>query len=225
MKKVFPYITSFILLLSLLLGSIYYVTLDTDFYQKQYEKNGTAEYIGMSEEDLMKATNVLIDYMKDDLSSLDVEATVKGQVRQVFDQREKDHMVDVKVLFGLLEKAFFTLIILWIFGLFAGIFLYKEEVIRVMARAFIPTALVFSLGIGILSGVFVWNFDWFWTNFHLLIFTNDLWLLDPKVSIMINMFPLEFFYACCFRIVGAFVGTVTLMGLMSYTVKSKIVRI
>ncbi|MBE3520305.1 MAG: DUF1461 domain-containing protein [Firmicutes bacterium] len=36
--------------------------------------------------------------------------------------------------------------------------------------------------------------DW-WTAFHRLSFSNDLWLLDPSKEWLVKMFPLEFFFA------------------------------
>ena len=66
-----------------------------------------------------------------------------------------------------------------------------------------------ALGILVVAGSFgaviATNFQWFWTNFHYVFFTNDLWMLDPKVSIMINMFPLNFFFAMCRQILICFV--------------------
>ena len=38
------------------------------------------------------------------------------------------------------------------------------------------------------------DFNAFWTQFHQTFFDNDLWLLDPNTSIMINMFPESFFF-------------------------------
>lgn len=225
MKRILPYITNFILILSLLLGSIYYVTVDTSFYEKQYEKNGTADHIGISQKDLMSATNVVVDYLKGDIENMEIKAEVKGVTREIFDQREKDHMVDVKVLFEILEKTFITLVILGIILIGINIAIYKKQGIRNVAKAFIPTALCFAIVVVVLGAIFIWNFNWFWTNFHLLIFTNDLWLLDPKISIMINMFPLNFFYACCFKILSIFVGDILLLGLMSYTIKNKFAKI
>jgi integral membrane protein (TIGR01906 family) len=50
------------------------------------------------------------------------------------------------------------------------------------------------------------DFNQFWTNFHLLFFDNDLWLLDPNTSIMINLFPGSFFFDLVTRIIAWVVG-------------------
>jgi integral membrane protein (TIGR01906 family) len=33
------------------------------------------------------------------------------------------------------------------------------------------------------------DFNWLFTQFHLLSFTNDLWLLDPATDYLIMLFP------------------------------------
>ena len=44
-------------------------------------------------------TNTLLDYIKDERDDLHVTATIMGQEREVFNQREIDHMKDVKALY------------------------------------------------------------------------------------------------------------------------------
>ena len=44
------------------------------------------------------------------------------------------------------------------------------------------------------------HFDTAFIQFHEIFFDNDLWLLDPDVSLMINMLPEEFFFDTAMRI-------------------------
>ena len=69
------------------------------------------------------------------------------------------------------------------------------------AKFALAFAVVLSMAFGMM---FIFDFDTFWTAFHHVVFTNDLWLLDPKVSTMINMFPLNFFLAMCTGILVRF---------------------
>ena len=71
------------------------------------------------------------------------------------------------------------------------------------------------LGLWIMS-----DFTAFWTNFHRLFFSNDLWLLNPATDRMIQMFPEPFFFAMVSRIVLAFaIVFLTLFGLSLYYLK------
>ncbi len=57
----------------------------------------------------------------------------------------------------------------------------------------------------VVGAVAVWaavDFNAFWINFHKLFFTNDLWLLDPAKSVLINMVPSQFFFDLVMRIAG-----------------------
>lgn len=42
---------------------------------------------------------MLLDYTQGKRGNLDVQAVINGQVQEVFNQREKDHMVDVQALY------------------------------------------------------------------------------------------------------------------------------
>ena len=60
----------------------------------------------------------------------------------------------------------------------------------------------------LLAAIAVWvllDFSSFWTAFHHLFFTNDLWLLDPATSRMINMMPLQLFYDIVVFVVVVFI--------------------
>ena len=75
------------------------MAFNDSFYAHEYEINHVKEVIGISCDDLNKATEVLLDYIKDDIDNLDVEVVINGQQKQMYNQREIDHMVDVKALY------------------------------------------------------------------------------------------------------------------------------
>jgi integral membrane protein (TIGR01906 family) len=54
---------------------------------------------------------------------------------------------------------------------------------------------VLTLGVVIILGLMIsLNFESFFYQFHLLSFTNDLWLLDPATDYLIMLFPQGFWY-------------------------------
>lgn len=201
MKKVLCTAVFFFFILALVFACAEGVVMDLNFYETEYAKLGTAGDIGMSQEDLMAATRRLLLYMKGDVSDLDVSATVGHAERQVFNLRERAHMVDVAALFQgwmLYEKLAFALTAAAVLLL---LFAAKERRLSFFARCYRNAALLFG---ALLLAVGVWvllDFNSFWTSFHLLLFRNDLWLLDPATSIMINMFPEVFFNRMVSRIV------------------------
>lgn len=198
-SKLLSFIFCFSLILVGILSTIDYWCFNKSFYYDEYSKLNTAESIGMSNEDLNKATNTLLDYLKDKRDDLIVEAKVNGNNREVFNQRETLHMVDVKDLYQdvlLIRNIFLVIsIILLIYIIFTkdNKYLYIEY-----KKALIVFGIIFLL-IGIYCLI---DFNTFWTNFHHVFFpNNDLWLLDPRKDILIMMVPEQFFFDLCISIV------------------------
>ena len=192
--------------LVIFMWSVIGVSQNRSFYDRQYQLNGTAEHIGIRHQDLMSVTDNLICYMTNQRPDLEMQYGVKGEIREIFDQREKLHMIDVRNLYmGVIYVA--SAITL---AIAAGLtYLIKTDGWKTarttLNRKYLWSAIglvIFCLVFGILIAT---NFQWFWTHFHYVFFTNDLWLLDPRISIMINMFPLNFFYAMVTRIVIIFI--------------------
>ncbi|GIW07497.1 MAG: hypothetical protein KatS3mg060_2302 [Dehalococcoidia bacterium] len=50
------------------------------------------------------------------------------------------------------------------------------------------------------------DFDAFWTQFHVLSFSNDLWVLDPRTDYMSRLYPVPFWFDAVLDAVGRSVG-------------------
>lgn len=206
--------------LGIILNCVNYFGFSKSFYKKEYEKLGTAAEIGMSREDLQRATDTLLDYLKDKRDDLFVQANIGGQEREVFNERETLHMVDVKNLYlwamrignGLLILA--VLFYLWAF--FSG--QDKHAVLGGYLQGnFILLGIIAVLGI--YAAI---DFNSFWTGFHHIFFTNDLWLLDPRTDILIQMVPEQFFFDLVMRIVVVSAGLIAaLMGIAQMAKRRK----
>jgi len=192
--------------LVIFMWSVIGVSQNRAFYDKQYQHNGTAEHIGIRHQDLMSVTDNLLSYMVKQRPDLEMQYGVKGEIREIFDEREKLHMIDVLDLY--MGVIYVAAALTAVIG--AGlVYVIKKDgwatARRVLNRKYLGAA----IGLGIFALVFgvviATNFQWFWTNFHYVFFTNDLWMLDPRISIMINMFPLNFFYAMVTQILIVFV--------------------
>jgi integral membrane protein (TIGR01906 family) len=58
------------------------------------------------------------------------------------------------------------------------------------------------------------NFTLYWDYFHYIFFDNDLWQLDPRTDVLIQMVPEEFFYDLVVRIIFYFIGGMVILGTM-----------
>ena len=65
------------------------------------------------------------------------------------------------------------------------------------------------------------DFTSFWTSFHQFFFDNDYWLLDPNVSIMINLYPENFFSDLVFRVIFWFLLILGASWVLIYRVKRR----
>ena len=181
------------IIIGILLSVIFALAFNRNFYSYEYRKGDQAAQIGMSDHDLMKATDTLLDYLEDKRDNIRVEATISGTKTEVFNERETLHMKDVKTLY---QNAVMTRNILLITGTVILILLcrrHQNQWHQILSKGY-RYGMILILMIVIL--ILIWavaDFYDFWMDFHYLFFDNDLFLLDPNTSVMINMFPETFF--------------------------------
>ena len=201
-------IAGILIIISVILGSVNLMCFDRAFYKSEYQKLGTAASIGMSQEDLDKATEVLLDYIQNKRDDLKVTAVVNGEERQVFNQRETDHMVDVKKLYlGAMNVG--------LVGGIAGLLILIVAILLKQTKAALKGYLwgnaAFAAIFAILAVYAAVDFNSFWTGFHHIFFTNDLWILNPATDILIMMVPQQFFFDLVMRIVAASVAAIVIL--------------
>jgi len=186
------------------------MSFDQGFYQRFYTQNNTAQDIGISEEDLWKATTELLDYTRGKIDDLDVMVTVANQSVPMFNQREVDHMVDVVELYS---RAIFIrnlLVILFLLVIIVDIIVNKKAMIKKQWMAAQKATVLLLIVITGISAIAYFDFYSFWTVFHQILFSNDLWLLNPATDRLIMMVPLPFFIALVTRVI---IRSITLIGL------------
>ena len=168
--------------------------------------------LGMTQEDLMRVTVELLDYMRgstDDMTGITANAHgFREYGEPFFTETEIEHMVDVRRLYELLfiarNVAFFLLI-----ALVLGMFLLKDNPLFLISRCAREVLASFFAIMIITAGIIALDFDRAWTVFHYIFFWQDAarnWLLMPYTDLMINMYPLEFFM----HIAIFFAGLVTI---------------
>jgi len=189
------------LIIAILITVFDVIGLNRSFYDRQYQVLNTAENMEMSHSDLMAATDTLFDYIKDKRDDIHVLVNVKGETVEMFNQRETDHMVDVKDLYrGVM--LFRTLSFVG-FLIIAVISLRHASRFQ-LSQTIYKSLWVFFFVIGSIALYAVIDFSGFWIVFHKVLFSNDLWLLNPKTDRMINMFPEVFFNRLVLRVLIGF---------------------
>lgn len=206
------------LLAGIFVISVQMVVMNRDFFTLEYQKMDTARKLGVTQSALDEVTDQLLSYLEgEDVDLSDIRVRVNGERQRIFSSNEVQHMVDVRDLYqGALTVRNVTL-------LFAALVLLltllgvRRERARLYARAYVT-------GLSIVGAIFlvlgIWamvDFDSFWTAFHLLFFRNMLWQMDVSSSFMINMFPGQFWYDVCMRVLlylGVAAGVLLLLSVV-----------
>jgi len=120
-----------------------------------------------------------------------------GDLEGDYSDEERIHMDDVRQLVWI--SWFITLVLIG-FAVFAS------------RRDFFIGGLI-GFGLILLSLLIFVNFDFSFTLFHKIFFRNDYWLL-PSDSLLITMFPGEFFYKSSIRIIlySSFLSVLSIIG-------------
>ena len=196
---------SIMLIIALLILSIEIYAFNRTFFAKEYEKIGTADNIGMSEQDLSAVTEKLLDYTQGTEPNLNMQVSIKGEMREVFGQREKDHMVDVRALY-LGARDVRTVSLIGAALLFMASFMSsRKTTVPILCRSFLWVSGAFLVAVAAIGLYAAIDFSAFWTSFHHVFFTNDLWRLSPT-HILIQMVPEQFFSDLVTKIILRFVS-------------------
>lgn len=191
---------SLAIIMILLLTTVKAVAIkDLEFYREQYVENNVYASIAISEDDLMDVTTQLINYMDGKRDNLSITTTIDGEEKEFFNQREKDHMVDVRNLISSGKKLRIALIGIIVF-LLAILKRLKAPIIKVVSKSAVVTISVITVGGGILGYTISRDFTKAFTIFHEILFTNTLWILDYSTDRLLNMVPEIFFINIAIKI-------------------------
>ena len=211
------------LIIALLLTSFQvaiYGDKEYKFYEKEYAKYEVTEELVMTMEDVMDVTEKMMAYLIGEREELSVMTTVEGKEQDFFNEQDRLHMADVKNLFlGGLKLR-------WILLAAAVVLVFILLIRKVKLREILSGAYFRALAICgsltvILGILFSSDFNTYFTIFHEIFFTNDLWLFDPEADYMIRMLPEGFFYDMVMRIGLCFIIGLVLLTLLFWMLRRK----
>jgi len=186
--------------LFLILGSVLEVAGDRDFYLREFAKYDVGRVTGLDQVQLAAVADAFIAYLRDPLARLDVEVTIGGARRPLFNEKEIHHMDDVQKLFALVRQtrmaAGAVLLVLPLAGLWLGGAGFLPRLGMLLALGGILTVVLLGLA-GLLSLV---DFSQAFVRFHELAFSNDLWMLDPRTDYLVMLYPEGFWLDATLRI-------------------------
>ena len=211
--------------LFLIAANVRIVTESGWFYTYAFDRYEVSERTGIEPRELRRVADEIKAYFRGGEERLDVRATVYGDERDLFSEREILHMIDVKRLMrgvSLIERvSFYTmaglaLALLALVGRRAALLAVGRGLVYGAALSF---AILIALGIGLAAG-----FDALFTRFHVISFANDLWLLDPNRDFLVMIFPETFFRDATLAIAGLTLGQAALTGGVAYALRRRAAR-
>ncbi len=195
-----------------LLAILHVVGTDAGLYHRLQMRAGILPEAGITEEELVSLDRDLADYLAGDAAALDGAP---------FNERELTHMADCYRLFALLRRVLAGAAVLAAALLAVAYFTCGY---RNWARAALLGALAFVAAIAALGVWGATDFNSLFTAFHRLLFTNDLWLLDPRTDLLIRICPQSMFMTMAVMIAGCELAFIALMNWVCWMVPALLRR-
>lgn len=195
MKKLIINTLATLQIIAIIVSGIIFIILKTamniNFFENFYSKNSLALKLDISYNKLIFYTNNLLEYLK---GNTQLDSTW-------YSNKDILHMIDVKNLYDFSMYFAILLITLTLILLVITYIIDKTYFLYTPIKIFNKVFIIFFIIIVLLTITAIQNFNYFWIKFHEIIFTNDLWLLDPRESNLIKMVPEEFFFELVIKII------------------------
>ncbi len=223
MTKLIRFVFGWCVILALLLGCVRIDAFSTSFYEQFYKESNLASQIGVSEGDLNKSMDMMLDYVLGKRENLDDTIIRYGKEVEVYNEKEKTHMMDVKHLYDVAMRVLIGAIgigigcVLWITYRYRDL----KKILGQLCAGLLSATLCFLLVIVWLGIWILTDFTDFWTHFHGVFFTNDLWLLDPATDFMIVICPEKMFFTLVVKILIHFMLVLLPLEAVAYILLKK----
>lgn len=202
--------------IGVLFGCIQGFALNSSFYAKQDARLGIHQRMHVSENDYQTSMENLLSYIQGNRENIYTEITYQEETRDMFNEKEAKHKVDVKDLYLDFRMVAIICIIFAICLLLIVFVDAPKDFMSVFSVGYLRMSIIFVICLGALGLYAAVDFSSFWTSFHGVFFSNDLWLLNPATDFMIRMLPEAVFQALVTRILVVFVGVFVLIGIICF---------
>jgi integral membrane protein (TIGR01906 family) len=161
-------------------------------YEYGFNKYHVSAVTGLSSQELKKAADGLIHYFNSGDEYISLVVMKDGKQFVLFNDREVQHLKDVKGIFRLVYKCLLGSFLYALLFTGLSLFLWRD-------RRRLATGLLFGSGLSILLMIAfglaaIIDFRWLFWQFHLASFSNALWQLNPATDYLIMLFPEGFWF-------------------------------
>jgi integral membrane protein (TIGR01906 family) len=197
-------------------GTVNVYAHSTDLYRYGFAKYRISAATGISNEQLNGVAQRMVDFFSGRLLSPQMTVQVKGLDRQLYSEKELVHMDDVRSIISVF-KTLQTVAILSFLAAGAAVFavLGMRRLLRGIQAGAIATLSV----MGLLVAWALIDFNSLFYLFHIVSFSNDLWLLDPSKDYLIMMFTESFFYDAAIMVIATVMAEAVILGLVMLVIE------
>ena len=216
-EKVMAAAAMIFLIIALLLTSFQvaiYGDSEYRFYEREYEKYGVTEALGMEMSDVMDVTDKMMAYLIGQREELSVITTVEGKEQDFFNEQDRFHMGEVRDLFigGLNIRLGACVIAVLCLAFLIAV---RADIRRILSRSYVAALGITAAVAAVIGLAAVIDFNAVFVQFHHIFFDNDQWIFDPASDYMIRMLPEGLFYDFVMRIGGIFLGILLILLILS----------
>ena len=187
-----------------------------NLYTGGFSKYYISDVTGISNLQLQDVARGMVDYFNGKVPSPQVEVDIRGIGRPVYSQKELIHLRDVRKIIDLFKMLEILSIVIF---LAMGLYMFFKFGVRRLLKALQAGAVVTVVFLG---SVMLWaliDFNSIFYFFHILSFSNDLWLLDPATDYLIMMFPEGFFFDSAILMVATIIAAAVLVWVAAFLLK------
>ena len=153
--------------------------------------------------------------------SITVVVDVYGVERSILSHKETVHMRDVKQLVNGFRNVGFAATIMMVAYVISLVIKMRSQAIPILTRRLRKSSLVIIIT-GLIFGLLVAvAFPFLFTLFHLISFSNDYWLLDPRQDYLVMLFTPNFFLEATGLLVTLILLECVVIISSTYLVRSK----
>lgn len=185
---------------ALILTVVRLMVFDPDYYRNGYERHDVAAATGMSRTELDEATTQIQAYFR---GGPPVSLVVQKEWGRepLYNAREQQHLADVRDVLNLAFRAQeASLVYLVVAG--GALLAFRRPSGRRSLASWAAAGAGLTLALFVVVGLLALSdFNWLWTRLHMIWFSNDLWMLDPRTDYLIRLYPVAFWFGAVIDVV------------------------
>ena len=202
-------------------GTVNAYARSAELYRYGFAKYRISQATGISNAQLDEVAQRMADFLDGKQQSPQVTARVNGTDRLLYNEKELVHLDDVRSIISIFKTLQIVAILSF---LVAGALVFAALGVRRLLRGILAGTIATVSLMGLLAVWALVDFYSLFYLFHLVSFSNDLWLLDPTRDYLIMMFTESFFYDAAIMVTATIMAEAAIMGLVTLVIDKTVLN-